>query len=168
LGVPLVRFVSAAQSPQITDLKLSTQNACYIYYHSRKKQLCGSPKIGRIGKKWEVADGHIRLAINAFDFLNTAIYGRFPLLLTIIYLQYLLYILFFFEREDKQEVVDRDNILKVCKWEYMCKWVDRIVGNRQVFMSHYHLLRLLGSPCHISGGARRKGEAGREAQLRQY
>jgi hypothetical protein len=96
LGVPLVRFVSAAQSPQITDLKLSIQNACHIYYCSRKKKLCGRPKIGRIGKKWEVAGGHIRLVTDVFDFLDTAIYGRFPLLLTILYLQYLLYIIFFF------------------------------------------------------------------------
>jgi hypothetical protein len=125
--LPLVRFVSAVQSPQITDLKLSIQNACHIYYFSRKKKLCGSSKIERIGKKWEVAGGHIRLAADVFDFLDTAIYGRFPLLLTILYLQYLLYILFFFERVDKQEVVDRDNILKVHKWGYMRKWVDRIV-----------------------------------------
>ncbi|KAN0133592.1 hypothetical protein V8E53_008580 [Lactarius tabidus] len=32
-----------------------------------------------------------------------------------------------FMRGDKQEVVDRDNILKVRKWGYMRKWVDRIV-----------------------------------------
>jgi hypothetical protein len=43
-----------------------------------------------------------------------------------IYYTYFIYC-FFLEREDKQEVVDRDNILKVRKWEYMRKWVDRIV-----------------------------------------
>jgi hypothetical protein len=43
-----------------------------------------------------------------------------------IYNTYFIYC-FFFERGDKQEVVDRDNILKVRKWGYMRKWVDRIV-----------------------------------------
>jgi hypothetical protein len=124
LGVPLVRFVSAAQSPQITDLKLSIQNACHIYYCSRKKKLCGSPKIGRIGKKWEVAGGHIRLVTDVFDFLDTVDFPYYSR--SFIYNTYFIYC-FFFDREDKQEVVDRDNILKVRKWGYMRKWVDRIV-----------------------------------------
>jgi hypothetical protein len=70
LGALQVRSVPTAQSPQITDLKFSMYNACHVYYLSRKKYVCGSPKIGWIGRIWEVADGCIRLVINVFDFLT--------------------------------------------------------------------------------------------------
>jgi hypothetical protein len=34
------------------------------------KDICESPKIGRIGRKWKVADCHIRPAVHVFDYLT--------------------------------------------------------------------------------------------------
>ena len=78
LDTPKVRFVFAAPSPQITDLKTAMLIASHACYYPRRKKLYQSPKIGWIGRVQEDVDGQIRPHVDSFDFFNTTNLSRFP------------------------------------------------------------------------------------------
>ena len=75
LDAPQARFVPPAQ---INDLKIAMHSACQVCYHSKRKKLGRSPKIGWIRRAQVGVAGHITLPANCCDFFETISLSRFP------------------------------------------------------------------------------------------